>query len=113
MVVEPGITMTWARRGEWTGTGADRADRGPRAGPVTPRPLDHRHRRACGRGGETWGDTHFARSLAAALERRGQHVAVDPAPARARWSRSLDDVVLVLRDWTPSYRGPGHCRCSG
>ena len=49
----------------------------------------------------------FARSLAAALERRGQHVAVDPAPARARWSRSLDDVVLVLRGLDAVVPQPG------
>lgn len=63
-----------------------------------------------GSGGETWGDTHFARSLAQALRRHGQHVAVDPAPARNRWSRRLDDVVLVLRGLdrvTPS-PGPLH-----
>lgn len=47
--------------------------------------------------GERWGDTHFARSLAAALERSGQHVAVDSRDARHRPSRDHDDVVLVLR----------------
>ncbi|MCW5951348.1 MAG: glycosyltransferase [Propionibacteriaceae bacterium] len=47
--------------------------------------------------GDAWGDTHFARSLAAALRRLGQHVAVDRRPARGRESRRLDDVVLVLR----------------
>ncbi|MDP3966839.1 MAG: glycosyltransferase [Nocardioides sp.] len=44
-----------------------------------------------------WGDTHFGEALAAALRRRGQHVAVDPREARHRPSRDLDDVVLVLR----------------
>lgn len=47
--------------------------------------------------GDRWGDTHFARSLAEALERRGQHVAVDRRDARHRDSRDHDDVLLVLR----------------
>lgn len=47
--------------------------------------------------GERWGDTHFARSLAAALERAGQDVSVDSRDARHRTSREHDDVVLVLR----------------
>ena len=47
--------------------------------------------------GDRWGDTYFARSLAAAMERRGQHVAVDRRDARDRDSRDFDDVLLVLR----------------
>ncbi|MGX1695904.1 glycosyltransferase family protein [Microbacterium keratanolyticum] len=47
--------------------------------------------------GEAWGDTHFARGLAAALERLGQYVAVDALPAAHRSSSGLDDVNLVLR----------------
>ncbi len=47
--------------------------------------------------GDRWGDTYFARSLAEALERRGQHVAIDRRDARERDSRDLDDVLLVLR----------------
>jgi GT2 family glycosyltransferase len=47
--------------------------------------------------GDRWGDTYFARSLAEALERRGQHVAVDRRDARERDSRDQDDVLLVLR----------------
>jgi hypothetical protein len=47
--------------------------------------------------GESWGDTHFARSLAAALERLGQRVAVDPRPLRHRPSRDHDDVLLAVR----------------
>ena len=47
--------------------------------------------------GESWGDTHFARSLAAALERLGQHVAVDARQARHRPTRDHDDVLLALR----------------
>ncbi|HEX5916326.1 MAG TPA: glycosyltransferase, partial [Nocardioides sp.] len=47
--------------------------------------------------GDRWGDTYFARSLADALERRGQHVAIDRRDARQRDSRDHDDVLLVLR----------------
>lgn len=47
--------------------------------------------------GESWGETHFARSLAAALERLGQYAAVDARPAVARATGGLDDVVLALR----------------
>lgn len=47
--------------------------------------------------GDRWGDTYFARSLADALERRGQHVATDRRDARERDSRDHDDVLLVLR----------------
>ncbi len=47
--------------------------------------------------GDRWGDTYFARSLADAMERRGQHVAVDRRDARDRDSRDFDDVLLVLR----------------
>lgn len=47
--------------------------------------------------GREWGDLHFARSLAAALERRGQHVGIDFRDARGRESQAFDDVVLVLR----------------
>jgi glycosyltransferase involved in cell wall biosynthesis len=44
-----------------------------------------------------WGDLHFARSLAAALERLGQQVVIDHRPALQRDHRGLDDVVLTLR----------------
>ncbi len=47
--------------------------------------------------GESWGETHFARALAGALERHGQYASVDARPARARPSSGLDDVVLALR----------------
>ncbi|MET0525932.1 MAG: glycosyltransferase, partial [Nocardioides sp.] len=47
--------------------------------------------------GLRWGDSYFARSLAAALERRGQRVSVDTRDGRHRQTRDLDDVVLVLR----------------
>lgn len=47
--------------------------------------------------GESWGDTHFARGLASALERLGQYVAVDARPAAHRATVDLDDVSLILR----------------
>lgn len=50
-----------------------------------------------GRRGESWGETHFARGLAAALRRLGQEVVIDAYAARARPSRYLDDVSLALR----------------
>ena len=50
-----------------------------------------------GRWSQFWGDWHFASSLAAALERIGQHVTVDSRESRERSTREFDDVVLVLR----------------
>lgn len=50
-----------------------------------------------GPAGESWGDTHFARGLAAALERLGQYAAVDARRAALRPSCALDDVSVVLR----------------
>lgn len=50
-----------------------------------------------GPSGESWGDTHFARALGAALERLGQYAAVDARSAAHRPSDALDDVSLVLR----------------
>lgn len=47
--------------------------------------------------GETWGDTHFGRSLAAALESLGQEAVVDAREAQRRPSDHLDDVVIHLR----------------
>ncbi|CAN5272104.1 hypothetical protein BH09ACT12_BH09ACT12_22270 [soil metagenome] len=47
--------------------------------------------------GRRWGDWHFARSLADALERRGQWVEIDHPETRGRASRSENDVVLCLR----------------
>lgn len=47
--------------------------------------------------GRRWGDDVFARSLAAALERRGQWVTIDHPETRDRASREADDVVLTLR----------------
>jgi hypothetical protein len=50
-----------------------------------------------GEAGLAWGDTHYGEALAAALRRRGQHVAVDARETRHRSSRDYDDVILVLR----------------
>ncbi|WP_170219379.1 glycosyltransferase [Nocardioides litoris] len=47
--------------------------------------------------GRRWGDWHFARSLARALERLGQVVEVDHPETRGRATRDATDVVLVLR----------------
>ncbi|WOQ68817.1 hypothetical protein RYJ27_08850 [Microbacterium limosum] len=54
-----------------------------------------------GRNAEYWGDTHFARGIAAALRRLGQEVVVDSYAARARRSAYLDDVELALRGPEP------------
>jgi GT2 family glycosyltransferase len=50
-----------------------------------------------GEGGERWGDTHFAASLARALRDLGQEVVVDRRPEWDRATGRHDDVVLVLR----------------
>jgi GT2 family glycosyltransferase len=50
-----------------------------------------------GPGGERWGDTHFAASLATALRDHGQEVVVDRRPEWDRTTGRHDDVVLVLR----------------
>ncbi|MEO9322588.1 glycosyltransferase [Nocardioides sp. C4-1] len=47
--------------------------------------------------GRRWGDWHFARSLADALERRGQWVEIDHPETRGRTTRAETDVVLTLR----------------
>jgi GT2 family glycosyltransferase len=50
---------------------------------------------------EFWGDTHFARYLAAALRALGQEVVIDNRPEFERQSGRFDDVVLVLRGLAP------------
>jgi len=50
-----------------------------------------------GEAGEQWGDTWFARDLAAALRRAGQHARVVSRAGANSDRRSEDDVVLVLR----------------
>lgn len=47
--------------------------------------------------GGTWGDTHFARSLAKGLESLGQEVVIDHHNVDARPTSYLDDVTLVIR----------------
>ncbi|WGL53685.1 glycosyltransferase [Nocardioides sp. BP30] len=54
-----------------------------------------------GKDGEHWGDTHFARAVAAALRELDQEVVID---ARGEFDRSTsrhDDVALVLRGLAP------------
>ena len=50
-----------------------------------------------GEAGEQWGDTWFARDLAAALERAGQRVRVIARGGAESPARDEDDVALVLR----------------
>lgn len=50
-----------------------------------------------GAAGESWGETHFARGVAAALERLGEQVVIDARAALHRSTSPMDDVVLVLR----------------
>ncbi len=50
-----------------------------------------------GEAGEQWGDTWFARDIAAALRRHGQQVSVVPRSGANQPPRSNDDVVVVLR----------------
>ncbi len=69
------------------------------AGPRPGQPLRWaiKHAAPAGPGGDRWGDTHFAASLAAALRELGQEVVVDRRPEWDRASGRHDDVVLVLR----------------
>ncbi|MCJ1708961.1 glycosyltransferase [Microbacterium sp. VKM Ac-2923] len=55
---------------------------------------------------EGWGDTHFARALAAALRRLGQEVVIDSYAARNRATRHLDDVTVALRGPEPLEASP-------
>ena len=48
-----------------------------------------------GEAGEQWGDTWFARDIAAALRRHGQQVSVVPRSGANQPPRSNDDVVVV------------------
>lgn len=50
-----------------------------------------------GEAGEQWGDTWFARDLAAALERAGQRARVVARAGAESPARDEDDVVIVLR----------------
>jgi hypothetical protein len=51
--------------------------------------------------GERWGDTHFARQLATALQRLGQDVVIDNRGEFERRSSWHDEVVLLLRGVVP------------
>ncbi|WP_110181734.1 glycosyltransferase [Nocardioides solisilvae] len=51
--------------------------------------------------GERWGDTHFARALAAALREMGQEVVIDHREEHERYTGRFDDVALVLRGLAP------------
>jgi GT2 family glycosyltransferase len=59
-----------------------------------------------GPGGERWGDTHFAASLARALREQGQEVVVDRRPEWDRATGRHDDVVLVLRGLVRHHPSP-------
>lgn len=54
-----------------------------------------------GAAGEHWGDTHFARALAAALRALDQEVVIDCRPEFHRATSRHDDVALVLRGLAP------------
>lgn len=60
-----------------------------------------------GEGGERWGDTHFASSLATALRSLGQDVVVDRRPEWDRTTGVRDDVALVLRGLHAHEPAPG------
>ncbi len=61
-----------------------------------------------GPGRLSWGDWHFAQSLASALRGLGQQVVVEPRDtAGLRPAAHLDDVVLVLRGLTRVEPDPG------
>lgn len=57
--------------------------------------------------GERWGDTHFARSLASALEGIGQEAVVLSREVDSRPARNLDDVEIVLRGMDRVAPDPG------
>jgi GT2 family glycosyltransferase len=60
-----------------------------------------------GQWGDRWGDTHFAASLAAALERQGQQVVTYRRGAHHTEAAYLDDVVLAIRGLHPVRPHPG------
>ena len=76
---------------------------------VTERPLRWaiKNPAPAGDGGERWGDTHFASSLAAALRDLGQDVVVDRRPEWDRTTGVRDDVALVLRGLDAHEPAPG------
>lgn len=60
-----------------------------------------------GDGGDSWGDTHFAASLAAALEAHGQEVVTHRRGAHGTAAAAYDDVALGLRGLHPIGLQPG------
>ncbi|WP_170963599.1 glycosyltransferase [Cellulosimicrobium cellulans] len=60
-----------------------------------------------GGAGDAWGDTHFAESLRAALERSGQAAVVHRATSHASAATAFDDVALVIRGKTRVPPQPG------
>lgn len=81
----------------------DRGEDSPMPDLVWRPPTQHSQRWAIkicappGRQGAVWGDTHFARGLSSALERRGHFVIIDAYEARDRATGYLDDVSVVVR----------------
>ncbi|WP_298991580.1 glycosyltransferase [uncultured Pseudokineococcus sp.] len=60
-----------------------------------------------GRSGDAWGDLHFGRAVAEALEALGQEVVVDNRVSSRRGTVDLDDVVLSIRGKVPLRPQPG------
>ena len=98
-------TAAWAEAGYSVAPGAT-SQGGLRVVPLRPASIHEQSPRlrwtidtaaTGGRWSQFWGDWHFARSLASALERIGQHVTVDSRESRERSTRDFDDVVVVLR----------------
>lgn len=93
------------------------ADTGPPAAPtpagLAARATDRRRRWSLslpsppGVRGDTWGDTHFAEALAAALRRQGEDVVQRRRGAHHAGPTDLDDVVLALRGIRPVPPRPG------
>ena len=55
--------------------------------------------------GQRWGDHFFATSLGRALERQGQLATIDTHSSRGRATRTVEDVVVVLRGLDRVERG--------
>ena len=60
--------------------------------------------------GQRWGDHYFATSLVAALQRQGQLATIDTHSSRGRATRTIEDVVVVLRGLDRVERGSEACR---
>ena len=81
-------SATW-RRGQWVDSVADREQAPLQWSIKTAAPADER--------AASWGDFHFANSLAAALRELGQGASVDYGPNAERPTANADDVVVNLR----------------